>query len=290
MTFDQVLVFHKIVLMGSFKSAAAELHRTQPAISSAIKKLEEELEVELFDRTSYRPVLTDHGKAFFERSQKVLAGMNELENLSRSFRNLEEPEIKLAIDGISPLPVLLKHLRKFNDRFPNTKLHLGFDILSEAERRVLEKEAQMGITHFLSEKDALEIIPITKIRMIPVISQELFKEKKVNTQEKLFEIDQVVVGDKAGAKGTSFGLLEGGKKWRIQDSNFKRDIIMAGLGWGHLPEHQIERELKEKKLVILNFKDIYPKELTINLIRLKRHQFGIVARSLWDELASLHEG
>lgn len=47
MTFDQVLVFHKIVEAGSFKAAAAELHKTQPAISFAIKKLEEEMEAPL---------------------------------------------------------------------------------------------------------------------------------------------------------------------------------------------------------------------------------------------------
>jgi DNA-binding transcriptional LysR family regulator len=54
MTFDQILVFHKISQTGSFKSAAAELHKTQPAISLAMKKLEEEMEVELqasFDRS-----------------------------------------------------------------------------------------------------------------------------------------------------------------------------------------------------------------------------------------------
>lgn len=289
MTFDQVLVFHKIVKHGSFKAAASELHKTQPALSLAIKKLEEEMQVELFDRSGYRPLLTDHGKAFFERSFKILQGMNELEALAHAFRNHEEPEIKLAVDGISPLPNLLRLFRKFNDRYPNTKLNLGFDILSEAERRVLDGEAEIGLTHFISDTHALEILPITHVRMIPVMSKELFKEKAVTQQGQLLEIDQIVVKDKVGSKGMSFGLLDGGRKWRLSDSNFKREIILAGMGWGHLPEHTIERELKEKKLVILNFEDIKPRDLQINLIRLKGHQFGIVARSLWDELASLHE-
>lgn len=289
MTFDQVLVFHKIVLSGSFKAAAAELHRTQPAISLAIKKLEEEMEVELFDRTNYRPILTDHGKAFLERSYKLIQGMSELEGLSKSFRNQEEPEIKIAVDGISPLPKLLKHFKQFGERFPNTKLSLGLDILSEAERRVLDRDAQIGVTHFLSEREALDILPISKIKMIPVMSRELNQERKVKNQAMLNDIEQIVVGDKAGGKGMSFGLLDGGKKWRISDSNFKREIIIAGLGWGHLPDHQIEREIKEKKLVILNFEEIHPRDLAIHLIRLKRHQLGPVAKTLWDELASLHQ-
>lgn len=288
MTFDQVFVFHKIAQLGSFKAAAGAVHKTQPAISLAIKKLEEELEVELFDRTSYRPVLTEHGRSFFERSFKILQGMNELESLTKSFRNREEPEIKLAIDGISPLPELLKMFRNFSDRFPNTKLNMGFDILLEAERRVQSREADIGITHFLGDSSSLDIIPISSVYMLPVMSSELHMEKKVDLESKLLDIDQIVVGEKTEKKGMNFGLLEGGRKWRVTDNNFKREIIMAGLGWGHLPKHTIARELKEGTLITLNFENVHPRELEINLIRLKKNQFGIVARALWNELASLH--
>jgi DNA-binding transcriptional LysR family regulator len=289
MTFDQVVVFHKIAELGSFKAAAAELHKTQPALSLSIKKLEEELEVDLFDRSGYRPILTPHGKAFLERSLRILNDMNDLQELSKSFKNNEEPEIDLSIDGISPLPELLHLFKKFSDKFPHTKLNLGLNILSEAERRVLEKEAQIGLTHFISDRNALEVIPVTRVKMIPVMSRELFKEKKVKFQSDLLAIDQIVIGDKNGPKGASFGLIEGGKKWRITDGHFKHEIIFAGLGWGHLAEHTIQKELKEKKLVILDFEDIYPKDLSINLIRLKKHQFGVIAKNLWNELLSLSE-
>lgn len=284
MTFDQILVFHKIIQAGSFKSAAAELHKTQPAISLAIKKLEEEMEVDLFDRSGYRPQLTEHGRAFYERSLKVLQGMTELDALTSSFRKKEEPEIFVSVDGISPLPVLLHVFKHFSEKFPQTKLNLSFDTLSEAERRVLERESQIGITHFISDHNALEIVPITSVKMLPVISKELFKDKKIRQQSDLLDIDQIVISDRNGPRGRSFGLLDGGKKWRINDSNFKRDIILAGLGWGHLPEHSIAREVQEKKLVVLNFEDIHTRELSINLIRLKKNQLGVVAKHLWDEL------
>lgn len=286
MTFDQVLVFHKIVQTGSFKSAAAELHRTQPAISLAVKKLEEEMKVDLFDRSGYRPSLTAHGKAFFERSQKLLQEMNELENLSRSFHNQEEPEISVAVDAISPLPKLLHLFRRFSDRFSHTKLNLEFEILNEAERRVLQRESQIGITHFISDSHSLEIVPVTTVKMIPVMSKELYKERRVRSQKDLLEIDQIVVSSKSPT-GTSFGLLDDGKKWRIGDTNVKREIILAGLGWGHLVEHHISREIQEKKLVVLDFEETHPRELAINLIRHRRHQFGPVAKALWEELISL---
>lgn len=289
MTYDQVLVFHTIIATGSFKAAAAELHKTQPAISQAIKKLEDEMDFPLFDRSHYRPQLTEHGKVFFERSHRLISGMSELEGLTKSFRDKDEPVISVSVDGISPLPKLLSLLKCFGETYPFTKLNLEIDILGESERRVLEKEVLMGVTHFLSRPDHLEIIPITSVHMIPVMNKDLYIEKKVSSQRDLLDIDQIVVSNKQKHSNVSFGLLDSGKKWRLNDSNFKKDVIVAGLGWGHLAEHTIEQELKSGKLIVLDFEDIHPRELAIQLIRLKRHSFGPVAKSLWNELASLRD-
>lgn len=285
MTIDQVLVFHTIVKSGSFKSAAAELNKTQPAISLSIKKLEEELSVDLFDRSGYRPILTSEGKAFWERSQNLLQGMHEIENLAQSFRNKEEPEISLSVDGISPLPSLLSLFKKFGDKYPNTKLNLSLDILSEVERKVINREALFGITHFFSEVNSLETITITSIEMLPVVSSEI----KIDSEEELLGIDQIVVSDKNKAGKASFGLLSGGRKWYLTESNFKREIILAGLGWGHLPAHTIQEEIKQGKLRVLNFQSVKPRKLDINLIRLRKQSLGPVAKSLWEELTSWHE-
>lgn len=285
-SFEQVLVFHRIVQAGSFKAAAGELHKTQPAISLAIKKLEEEMKVELFDRSGYRPELTVHGRAFYERSLKALQGMSELEDLSRSFRQKEEPELTIAIDGISPLPKLLHLFKNFGDKHTNTKLNLAYEILSETENRILRGEAQIGITHFISDHQSLEIVPFSSVKMVPVMSAELFKEKNVRVQDDLSNLHQIVLGGQKESKGgPSFGLLDSGLKWRIWDNNFKHEIILAGLGWGHLPLHSIESEITKKKLVVLEFENIHPRELTINLIRHKRFTLGPVAKALWSELA-----
>lgn len=289
MTYDQVLVFHKIIEHGSFKSAAQSLHRTQPAVSFAIKKLEEELGVELFDRSFYRPTLTIHGQTFFEHSQKIMQGMSELEGLASSFHKKEEAEVKVAVDGISPLPYLLTVFKGFQAQYPHTKINLGLEILSASEKRVLDKDAQLGITHFVSHQKDLEIVPITQVKLLPVISTALLEEKKIKSQNDLYTIDQIVVADSSGINGVSFGIVQNARRWRINDSKFKNDIILSGLGWGHLPEHEVLREVKEGKLTVLNFEDIHPRELDIKLIRLKREPLGIVGKALWERLKALRE-
>jgi len=288
MTIDQLIVFHKIISLGSFKAAANALHKTQPAISFSIKKLEEELQVDLFDRTNYRPILTTYGEAFFQSSIKLLEEMDKLELLAQSFQNKNEASIDLSLDGVCLKPSLLKFLKEFSDEHPFTKIRMNFDILGDPQRRVLNKEVQFGLTHFITEMSSLEIVPITSIQMVPVMSRELYEAKAIKKQQDLMHIDQIIVTDKK-PMGPSFGIYQEGKKWRLEDSNFKQDIILAGLGWGHLAYHSIEKEIESKNLVVLEFEDIHPRDLSINLIRLKKQHLGPIAKKLWDELISFHQ-
>lgn len=102
MTLKQIIVFQEAVQSEISKMAALKLNKTQPAISLAIKKLEEELDVELFDRRTYRPRLTDYGSSLLVKSLTVLENFKELQNLKNSFISHHEPEIRIAVDGISP--------------------------------------------------------------------------------------------------------------------------------------------------------------------------------------------
>lgn len=289
MTYDQILVFHKIVKQGSFKAAALVLNRTQPAVSFAIKKLEEELTVELFDRSHYRPALTSYGRRFFQHSQKVMEGMDELESLAQSFNVKEEAEIEIAVDGISPLPDLLKVFKNIQGLHPHTRLNLSLEILSATEQRVLEKKAQIGLTHFIQSASKLEIIPITSVRLVPVIATSLFRERNIQLQQDLLALDQIVVSDNSGVSGPHFGILAHGRQWRIDDSKFKSDIIRSGLGWGHLPEHEVSHDIEMGNLKVLDFEDIFPRKLDINLIRLKTTPLGIIGKIIWERLKALRE-
>ena len=72
MDFSQLETFLAIVQTGSFSGAAKVIHRTQPAVSHAVRKLEEEIGEPLFDRSSRDGTLTDAGKVLHEYAHKML--------------------------------------------------------------------------------------------------------------------------------------------------------------------------------------------------------------------------
>jgi DNA-binding transcriptional LysR family regulator len=72
LTLDQLEVLESIDRFGSFSAAATELHRATSAVSYSVKSLEAALDLELFDRSGHRAVLTDGGRLVLEEARGVL--------------------------------------------------------------------------------------------------------------------------------------------------------------------------------------------------------------------------
>ncbi|MEH7178577.1 LysR family transcriptional regulator [Neobacillus vireti] len=116
--------FIEVVNHQSFTKAAAHSYLSQPSFSKAVKKLEVELNVELFNRTTRQLQLTDAGQIVYEQAQKSLAALSEISNLLDDLRNVVFGEIKI---GIPPLigtlffPILAKQIQ---EKYPNVSLQL----------------------------------------------------------------------------------------------------------------------------------------------------------------------
>src|SRR5688572_14730232 len=71
MTYDQLSAFLYVAREGSFTAASAALHKSQPAVSKLVRNLEQELGLQLFDRSAYRATLTEAGQRFYERERRA---------------------------------------------------------------------------------------------------------------------------------------------------------------------------------------------------------------------------
>lgn len=287
MTFDQLEVLKSIIKTGSFKAASERLHRSQPAISIAIKKLEEEFNVKLFSRDAYRPVLTKEGEAFYDKAKVVLSHTTALETLGKQLGLGNEPEIKIAIEAICPMPLLLPLLKKFFGEYSFTKLKLFIDYAGGALERLREGEADLALSPLLNPHSKLETFPFTFSEMVPVASPNYFSplNPRSLTLESLKEYTQIIISDtvKHSTK-SSFGVLEGANHWVVNDVLIKKQIILAGLGWGGMPVHLIKEELKNKKLIPLKIKGVPSFKFKVEIVRRNDRPVGPVTQKLWNYL------
>ena len=104
MTNEKLRMFIAVADLGSFRSAAKELHKTQSTVSAAVKSLEDEFGILFFDRNNYRPTLTLEGKSFYRRAVLVLKQVTGLESLGHQMAAGVEAEFHIDIRVVCPHP------------------------------------------------------------------------------------------------------------------------------------------------------------------------------------------
>lgn len=286
MTLDQIETFLMVVECGSFKSAAETLHRSQPALSVAVKKLEEGLGVKLFDRDHYRPVLTSAGEAFYNKSKDLFESAQSLEKFGRQLGLGEEPELSIAIDVLCPIAPVLQTFRCFSSQHPDTRLNISFEILGGAADKVASGEVHMAISPEIGmDTGKFDIHSFSEVTMIPVASSLLIGDctESCLSSEFLKQRPQIIVSDSnTRSSGRTFGVLRGGRQWRVREMGVKRDIIQAGLGWGSLPDHLIDADLANGSLVEVETPDIRRESFEIVILRSHHHPMGPLGQKLWE--------
>src|SRR5947209_20365093 len=103
LTLDQIRLFLAIAGEGSFSKAAKRLNRAQSAVTYGIQKLEAQFGIPLFDRTAYRPALTEAGRALLPRARRIAEETNAFRDVARSLASRLEAELKIALDFMLPI-------------------------------------------------------------------------------------------------------------------------------------------------------------------------------------------
>src|SRR2546425_12432993 len=100
----------------SFSRAAAKVHRTQPAVSQAIRRLEVDLGEQLFDRSSKSGTLTDAGKVLHNYGQRLVRLAEETESAMRELRDLKRGRVLIGANEAA-VHTLLPLVARFRERY-----------------------------------------------------------------------------------------------------------------------------------------------------------------------------
>ena len=254
---DQLLVFINVSEHGSFSAAARHLHRAQSAISYAIANLEEQLEVELFDRSRRKPRLTPAGEALLVDAREVVERVDLLSARARGFSEGIEPKIGVAVHMVFPLKLLVNVLNAFNEEFPSVSLVMHSEILGGVTRLVEEGKCDIGISSAIDPfSHTLSAEPIAAFPTLPVAAPDhplvSIGEEEGLDLSVVAKHTQIVVRDRyESTPDREFGVLSE-HTWRVADVHTKVALLKGGLGWGHIPVHLVHDELIRGELVPLH--------------------------------------
>lgn len=287
MTYDQIVMLDTIVKYGSFKAAAQVLHKSQPSLSVAIKKLEEEFQIQLFDRSEYRPRLTNQGKTFYAKAIEALQYFKDLETTARELGAGFESEITLCAEAIFPIHKIASLLKQFFEPHISTTLNLNIDVIEGVIAKLKSYEVDFALAPDFNQDPEMERIQILSTKVIPVISPDL-NEKIRSTLIGLKKIPQIVVGSSVPERKDKVHGAIGSQFWYTSDLFMKEQLISSGLGWGRLPEHQVQKKIEQGELLqIKGIKQISPLIVPLYLIKMKDKILGPNAKNLWDYLSQI---
>lgn len=294
MKLDQLKVLRAVVETGTVKLAAESLNRTQPAVSQALKALEFQTGTELFDRSGYRLELTPVGRRVYLQSLRVLAEAEDLTQLIRHFEKGQEETITLAIDAAADPTLLTPVLTGLQTRFPDTRLVLRAEVLSGAIGAVQSGEAALALAPAIPvmlEEAGFDYSPLAGSVMRNVAAPSLLEAMEgALTLAELRRFHQIIARDSGQAAGLfdrELGVQKGQRRWYVGDLHMKKQLLMAGLGWGRLPEHMIAEELARDHLreIVLPHTHL-SFDIEVYVFRQRGAGRGPVAAYLWEAFAA----
>jgi DNA-binding transcriptional LysR family regulator len=242
---DQLTVFLAVVETGSFAAAGRRLGRATSAVSYAITNLEQQLGVLLFDRDqARRPGLTEAGTAVLSEARSVAVGVDNLRAKVKGLLDGLEAQITLAVDVMLPTARLVDAMRAFEARFPTVTLRLYVEALGSVTQLVHSGIADIGISGVEATLPGIERIKVGGVELIPVAAAgHPLATDRAHAPGAARDFVQLVLTDRSTlTEGRDFSVI-GVRTWRLADLGSKHALLLAGIGWGNMPEPMVRDDL-----------------------------------------------
>ncbi|WP_077215181.1 LysR family transcriptional regulator [Bacillus dakarensis] len=181
---DLYRIFNVVSKNNSFSKAAHELYMTQSAVSQAISKLEKELDIQLFYRTSKGVVLTNEGSLLNEHVNSALGIIQAAEDKILEFKSLKTGELRIGVGDTISRYFLLPYLEEFRTAYPGVKLTILNGTTTEICEFIKSGKADIGICNLPIQEENLQVIPCKEIQDIFVCGEKYKKitEKPISLE------------------------------------------------------------------------------------------------------------
>jgi DNA-binding transcriptional LysR family regulator len=177
-------VFRTVAHEQSFSRAAEKLYRTQPAISIAMRKLEDWVGQPLFVRGSGARVLTDAGALLLEYADRMLNLREEIRKGIKELQGLERGEVAIGVNE-SSIHALLPALDMYRQKYPGIQVRVHRVFSRDVPREVLNHRLDIGVISYLPEDRELAAVEFYRdaLALVAWPGHRLAKRKEVNISE-----------------------------------------------------------------------------------------------------------
>lgn len=251
---DALTLLDAIAVGGSFSAAAETLHKTTPAVSYAVQKLERELGIAIFDRSGHRAILTPTGDELLTHGRQILRSVDDLQCRLQRVASGWESELAIAVGEMVVTKNLYPLIAECQQHNRNTRIRLANECTSSYWVESAAKRADLIIgtpndNHAIDGYNTLVLADVD-IMFVVTPSHPLAQKNDRIKCEDILAHRMVIVSDSLHQfpEGTPDAFL-GRDVLAVPDLQSKVEAISQGLGVGYLPGYVVKRDISDGRLV-----------------------------------------
>src|SRR5947199_6733254 len=160
MDFEQLETFLEVARHSSFSRAGEKRFRTQPAISSQIRALEEEVGSKLFDRSGGKVALTASGKVFQKYAESVLEARKNVITTLAEMERVPRGEIVIGANEATCLHILPEVFAEFKKQYPNVAVNIRRSERAKILESIIDNSVDFGVVSLPLHDNRLTVVTI----------------------------------------------------------------------------------------------------------------------------------
>lgn len=259
-------VFYYVAKLGSLTAAAQELSVSQPAVSQALKQLEQALDTRLFVRTSRGIRLTSEGQILFEHVkegyEQIMLGEKKLSAMLR----LDYGEVRIGASDMTLKYYLLPLLEKYHEKYPGVKVMVTNAPTPETLKLLGQGKIDFGVVSTpFAQMQGMTMIKVREIEDVFVGGRKFIQYK--NRMLDLQELERLPIisleGNTSTGKYMSEFLhrneVELHPEFELATSDMIVQFALRSLGIGSVVRDFAQTYLEDGRLFELRFNKIIPK-------------------------------
>lgn len=253
-TLDLLRALDAIDQRGSFAAAAAALHKVPSALTYTVQKVEQDLGIDLFDRSGHRAKMTPAGRLILDEGRGILRNIDTLASSAKKIASGWEPELRIGVDTIFEPSRLFGLIQTFNQGHPYIKVHLIHGALSGTWELLINGSADLILSgDGLDPKaEGYEVQKLAEMKRVFVVSKNhpLAEKSCTVSEEEIAEYPTIVVKDTTQLLAPkTVGWTRHHRMITVPTMQDKIEAQIAGLGVGFLPLHRIKSYLDKGDLI-----------------------------------------
>ena len=286
-TIDALKVLDAIDRKGSFAGAANELFRVPSAISYTVQKLEEDLNVAIFDRTGHRATLTPAGRYLLEEGRTLLEAAENLAHTTRQVAQGWETRLRIGFNSLLPAECLFPAVKAFYELGVPVEVQLVEEVFAGSWDALQSRRIDLivGADQMSKPAGSFTTKPLGNMAFVYAVAPDhpLTKATQPLAEEDIARFPAAVAADTSRSLPPGHaGIFRRQRTVTVANIDQKIAVQKAGLAVGWLPEARVRDQLGNGSLVALKVHE--PRQaIQLHLARHAEDQ-GKALMWFWEKL------